>query len=159
MYTFCILHNDRDASIRGHCSSGTIHFGDRGCQKIRTGTYRFGTSHHPIVFTYHILVYIVRDRDRGLRSATFSEKSLNVWQVTFLYLEISLLATAHGIRSWRGCLKNLKIINAFRTYRILKMLFKQTLLKFWKVEFRPANIVTDYQSHNIKIFDNFLTVG
>jgi hypothetical protein len=39
--------NDRDVSMQGHFVSGTIHLGDQGSQKIRTGTHRFGTSRHP----------------------------------------------------------------------------------------------------------------
>jgi len=38
---------DRDGSMQGHCVFGKIHFGDQGSQKIRTGTHRFRTSHHP----------------------------------------------------------------------------------------------------------------
>jgi len=33
--------------MQGHCVSGTIHLGAQGSQKIRMGTHRFGTSHHP----------------------------------------------------------------------------------------------------------------
>jgi len=44
---FRLVQNDRDVSIQGHCVSGTIHLGDHGSQKIRTGTHRLGTSRHP----------------------------------------------------------------------------------------------------------------
>jgi len=45
------MQNGRDVSMQGHCVSGTIHFGDQGSQKIRTGTHRFGTSRHPTKIT------------------------------------------------------------------------------------------------------------
>jgi len=44
--------NVRDVSMQGHCVSGTIHQGDKGSQKIRTGTPRFGTSRHPTVYNH-----------------------------------------------------------------------------------------------------------
>ena len=40
--------NDRDVSKQVHLVSGTIYFGDQGPQTIRSGTHRYGTSHHPI---------------------------------------------------------------------------------------------------------------
>ena len=36
--------------MQGHCVSGTIHPGDQGSQKIRTGTHRFRTSRLPQYF-------------------------------------------------------------------------------------------------------------
>jgi len=46
-YTHCKMHIDWNVSIQGDCVSGTIHFGDRGSQKIRKGTHRFRTSCPP----------------------------------------------------------------------------------------------------------------
>jgi len=36
--TFWLVQNYRDVSMQGHCVSGTIHPGNQGSQKIRTGT-------------------------------------------------------------------------------------------------------------------------
>ena len=47
--TFRLVENDRDVSMQGQCLSGTIHFGDQGSEKIRTGTHCFETSRHPTV--------------------------------------------------------------------------------------------------------------
>jgi len=46
-----LMQNGRDLSMRGHCVYGTIHFGDQGSQKIRTGTHCFGTHRHPTVYS------------------------------------------------------------------------------------------------------------
>jgi len=37
--------------MQGHCVSKTIHLGDQGSQKIRTGRHRLGTSRHPTAET------------------------------------------------------------------------------------------------------------
>jgi len=52
---FRLINNDRDVGIlqQEHCVSGTIHFRDQKIQKIRTGTHRFRTPHHPTVRTSH----------------------------------------------------------------------------------------------------------
>jgi len=47
--TFRLMQNDRDISLQAHCVSETIHLGDKGSQKIRKGTHRYGTSRHPTI--------------------------------------------------------------------------------------------------------------
>jgi len=39
--TYCVMHNDGDVSIEGHCVYGTIHFGDQGSEKNLYGDKSF----------------------------------------------------------------------------------------------------------------------
>jgi len=70
--TFWLVQHDRDASVQGHCVSGTIHLWDQGSQKFRTGTHRFGTSRYPTkwlctfyfwwIRSYHLVQIMFMDK-------------------------------------------------------------------------------------------------
>jgi len=59
----CIMHYDkliqncRVVSMQGYVVSGTIHLGDQGSHKTRTGTNRLGMSRNPTIFSVGVLAF------------------------------------------------------------------------------------------------------
>jgi len=67
------MNNDWDVSMQGHCVSGTIHFGDQGSQKIRTGTSHFRTSRPKnVIFLFSgmcLINWLDRQKNTSMQSA------------------------------------------------------------------------------------------
>jgi len=92
IFKFVLYHAfyDRNVSFQGHCV-----FRDWGSQKIRAGTHRFWTSHHPtiIMHTYvhvvidHLHVYLLSKGTDG--GGSYASAPTHIWPIfQLLFMQI-----------------------------------------------------------------------